>query len=856
MQVIIQKSKWINKWKNSKNLAKNQNNEKFYVLAMFPYPSGMLHMGHVRVYTISDTLARFRKMLGYNVIHPMGWDAFGLPAENAAMERGIHPADWTISNISSMKKQMERILADFDWDREVTTCNPDYYKWTQYLFLQMYKERLAYQKEAIVNWDPVDQTVLANEQVDSDGRSWRSGAKVERRKLKQWFFKITDFAESLLNDLDSLDKWPDYVKQMQRNWIGKSKGAEFDFIVESKRSEFTVKVFTSRPDTIFGVQYLAISIDHPLLSEEWLPQNTCSQVLQFVKNIRQQQSFELNDVNTGQGMHTGVFAKHPITGLSIPIYVASYVVPDYGTGAVMGVPAHDERDWEFVKVNRIISEENIKKVIMPVIQDNSTQHSNKAFTLRGILTAECGQYAGLSSDNAEKAIVENAQKAGYGRWSVQVVPVPESELPVLLPTNVTFSGRGGSPLKQVQEWITCKCPKCQGPAIRDTDTMDTFVDSSWYFMRYTDSKNSNQPFCSKKASNLLPVDVYIGGIEHANLHLLYSRFFTKFMFKQGMYTGQDEPFKQLGMVHGKTFKDPISGRFLKPDEVDLSDPNKPIQISTGIAPVVSFEKMSKSKYNGVDPETTINNYGADATRLHILFKAPVSEVLEWEDASIVGMQRWIARVWRLAENVSEKTSPANIHSLNSNLNLLNKEDKETYRIINVTIKEVTADYKSSTFNTAVSSLIKLTNHLTSISPFQNENASKNSTVVSPIYEYGIRTLVKMMAPMAPSIGEEFWEILNKGKQHTTSVFEELWPEVNTECLSANEVTCVVQINGKMRFSIMIPSTILQDNLSIEKLILDSESGKKWIGKINADKKIKKVIHANGGKIVNFVFDKH
>ncbi|CAG8710870.1 5106_t:CDS:10, partial [Cetraspora pellucida] len=565
-------------------------------------------------------------------------------------------------------------------------------------------------------------------------------------------------------------------------------------------------------------------------------------------------------------MHTGVFAKHPITGLSIPIYVASYVVPDYGTGAVMGVPAHDERDWEFVRINRIISEDNIKKVIMPVIQDNSKatgmQHSNKVFTSRGILTAECGQYAGLSSDDAEKAIVNDAQKAGYGRWSVQyrlrdwlisrqrywgapipiihcakcgVVPVLESELPILLPTDVTFSGRGGSPLKQVQEWLNCKCPKCQGSAMRDTDTMDTFVDSSWYFMRYMDSKNSNQPFCPKKASNLLPVDVYIGGIEHANLHLLYSRFFTKFMFKQGMFAlkgdinepGQDEPFKQLvtqaciivaakfnpsglligvsysrslqsnlnqigGMVHGKTFKDPISGRFLKPDEVDLSNPSKPIQISTGMTSIISFEKMSKSKYNGVDPETTINNYGADATRLHILFKAPVSEVLEWEDASIVGMQRWIARVWRLVESIVEKDLSTNNQSLNFNMNLLSKEDRETYRIINITIKEVTEDYKNSTFNTAVSALIKLTNHLTSISPYQNENASKKSTIVSQTYEYGVKTLVKMMAPMAPSIGEEFWEILNQGKQHITSVFEELWPKVDTECLSASEVTCVVQ----------------------------------------------------------------
>ncbi|CAG8631548.1 16122_t:CDS:10, partial [Racocetra fulgida] len=613
------------------------------------------------------------------VIHPMGWDAFGLPAENAAMERDVHPADWTISNISSMKKQMERILADFDWDRVY------YYKWTQYLFLQMYKARLAYQKEAIVNWDPVDQTVLANEQP-------------------------------LLNDLDLLDKWPDHVKQMQRNWIGKSKGAEFDFIV---------------------VCILTKALWAPYVSRRWLPQNTCSQVLQFVEKIRQQQLFDLNDVNIGQG--------HPITGLSIPIYVASYVVSDYGTGAVMGVPAHDERDWEFVRVNRIISEENLKKVIIPVIRDNCTfvtirkslvypYFFNKVFTSRGILSAECGQYTGLSSDDAEKAIVNDAQKAGYGRWSIQVVPVPESELPILLPANVTFSGRGGSPLKQVQEWINCKYP------------------------------------------------------------------------------------------------------------------SKPIQISTGMTPVVSFEKMSKSKYNGVDPETTINNYGADATRLHILFKAPVSEVLEWEDASIVGMQRWIARVWRLVESVVEKEPSTNNQSLNFNVNLLSKEDRETYRIINITIKEVTEDYKNSTFNTAVSSLIKLTNHLTSISTYQNENASKKSTIVSPTYEYGIKTLVKMMAPMAPSIGEEFWEILNQGKQYSTSIFEELWPKVDTECLNASEVTCVVQINGKMRFSLMIPSTVIQDNLSTEKLILESENGKKWLGKVNADKKIKKIIHANEGKI--------
>ncbi|GBB97885.1 hypothetical protein RclHR1_00310013 [Rhizophagus clarus] len=884
LDLLAIERKWREKWKQLKNNPKNQENKKkFYILAMFPYPSGMLHMGHVRVYTISDTISRFRKMLGYEVIHPMGWDAFGLPAENAAIERGVHPVDWTVANIKAMKTQMEKILTDFDWDRELTTCNSDYYKWTQFLFLKLYKNGLAYQKEAVVNWDPIDQTVLANEQVDSEGHSWRSGAKVELRKLKQWFFKITDFAEPLLKDLDKLNKWPERVKQMQRHWIGKSEGAEFDFTVNSNRENkenrettFLLKVFTSRPDTIFGVHYLALSTDHALSLKDFLPSDVYFKVLKLAEEMKQY-PIEANDKEKfTKGINTGLYATHPITGETIPIYVASYVVSDYGTGAVMGVPAHDQRDWIFTIANRIVDEKDIKRVIKPYSAKFSEE--SEIYTSYGILSSNCGQYAGLTSENAINAIVNDAEKRGYGRSTVQyrlrdwlisrqrywgapipmihcprcnVVPVPESELPVTLPTNISLTGRGGSPLKYVEDWLNSKCPKCHGPAKRDTDTMDTFVDSSWYFMRYIDPTNTLLPFSYEKASKYLPVDVYVGGVEHAILHLLYSRFFTKFLYKLETYEsineGYDEPFKQLvtqGMVHAKTFKDPLSGRFLKPEEVDLSDPNEPIQKSTGLAPEISFEKMSKSKYNGIDPEITIEKYGADATRLHILYKAPVSEILEWEDSSIVGMQRWILRVWRLVESIAN--FPQRSDDLILDMNIMNNEEKETYRIINFTIKELTTIfYETYSFNTAVSYLIKLTNHLTSISP--NVNMSQ------PVYMYGVKCLVKMMAPMAPSLGEEFWEVLNKGRKIQT-IFEESWPEIDNKGLIIEEVTCVVQIDGKMRFSLQVPSSILKDNSMVEKLIRKSNNGQKWIEENKIDKKIKRVIHANGGKIVNFVFE--
>ncbi|CAG8520027.1 2928_t:CDS:10 [Ambispora leptoticha] len=917
---LIEK-KWIQKWKEqkiNKNPNTNYNNSdsdgdrlknpllishekpnKFYVLSMFPYPSGFLHMGHVRVYTISDTIARFRKMLGYEVIHPMGWDAFGLPAENAAIERNIHPVEWTTKNIAVMKNQMEKMLTDFDWEREITTCKPDYYKWTQYLFLQLYKNGLAYQKEAIVNWDPVDKTVLANEQVDAEGKSWRSGAKVEHRKLKQWFFRITSYAEQLLADLELLDKWPDHVKQMQRNWIGKSEGAEFDFLVKSKNNSIPpLKVYTSRPDTIFGVHYLAVSLDHPLLSKEHIPKENHSIVFDFVENAKGQQVIErIGESKTKQGVHTGLYAIHPFTGESLPIYVSPYVLSDYGSGAVMGVPAHDKRDWEFTLVNKIVNENEIKRVVEPLsIEEDKTE--NQIYTAYGILTSESGAYKGLKTVDAMQAIVRDAQKAGFGRWVVQyrlrdwllsrqrywgtpipiihcekcdAVPVPECELPVLLPSNVSITGRGESPLKQDKDWMRCKCPKYHATVPpHETPTPWTLL-------------------LTHLASRILPVDVYVGGVEHAILHLLYARFFSKFMLHRKMYDenddtekrqpGNGEPFKVLitqGMVQGKTYKDSINGRFLKPEELDFSNPGIPTQKSNGQLPIVSFEKMSKRKYNGVNPEAIIEKHGADSTRLFILFRAPVSEILEWDDSGIIGMQRWLNRMWRLVELVIEdsknNTNSAMAQQRSLSVDKMDERDLTTYRIINLTVKEVTnALSETYTLNTVVSDLIKLTNHLSNSITTPHSPSNKNNknddeetnldsdTSLSPVFVYGVETLVKILAPMAPSFAEECWEFLKKRHEHNDnnaqSIFEESWPKIDSTSFSVNKINCAIQINGKTRFVLEIPAATIKNQSAVEQLIRDSNEGKKWIEGKYANKKLSRVIHVVGGKLVNFVYEK-
>ena len=588
-------TKWQKAWatENLDQTDETSDKPKFYALSMFPYPSGNLHMGHVRNYVITDVIARFKRMQGYRVLHPMGWDAFGLPAENAAIEREIPPGQWTQQNIAQMKQQLQKLGLSLDWEREVTTCSPDYYRWTQWLFLQFYEAGLAYQKEAAVNWDPIDQTVLANEQVDSEGRSWRSGAQVERKLLRQWFLKITDYAEQLLNDLDKLPGWPERVKLMQANWIGKSVGAYLEFPIQDSQEK--IGVFTTRPDTVFGVSYVVLAPEHPLT----LQVTTAKQkkaVKAFIKSVAKESELERTaEDKPKRGVLTGGTAINPFNGEEIPILIADYVLVEYGTGAVMGVPAHDTRDFKFANDNNL----PIRVVIVPENEESDDPVLSEAYTEAGIMI-NSGQFDGLASTKGKTAIIDYAETQGYGKARIQyrlrdwlisrqrywgcpipvihcpncgTVPVPDEDLPVTLPENVEFSGRGASPLAKLEDWINVPCPSCGEAAKRETDTMDTFIDSSWYYLRYTDAKNTEAVFSLDKVNSWMPIDQYVGGIEHAILHLLYSRFFTKVLRDRGLINC-DEPFQRLltqGMVQALTYKNPKTGKYVPSDRVVFED---------------------------------------------------------------------------------------------------------------------------------------------------------------------------------------------------------------------------------------------------------------------------------------------
>ena len=657
---------------------------KFYALSMFPYPSGTLHMGHTRNYVITDVIARHKRMQGCRVLQPMGWDAFGLPAENAAIERGIHPAKWTYQNIAQMKGQLQQLGLSIDWSREVATCSPEYYKWTQWIFLEFFKAGLAYQKEAAVNWDPIDQTVLANEQVDNEGRSWRSGAKVERKLLRQWFLKITDYAEQLLNDLDKLSGWPDRVKLMQANWIGKSVGAYLEFPIVGMDEK--IGVFTTRPDTVYGVTYVVLAPEHPLTLRVTTPERK-AEVEAFIKEVSSQSELErTSEDKPKRGIPTGGMAINPFTGEEIPIWIADYVLYEYGTGAVMGVPAHDTRDFQFAKDKQL----PIQVVIVPPGDNKGKTGENTgetpvlraAYTEPGIMI-NSGNFDGMASTEGKQAIIEYAQKEGFGKARVQyrlrdwlisrqrywgapipvihcpscgTVAVPQADLPVQLPEDVEFSGRGLSPLTQLESWVNVACPSCGTQAKRETDTMDTFIDSSWYFLRYPDAKNDQQAFDPAKTNDWMPVNQYVGGIEHAILHLLYSRFFVKVLRDRGLLNF-DEPFQCLltqGMVQGSTYKNPVTGKYIPPAQVDPADPKDP---ETGDTLEVFYEKMSKSKYNGVAPEDVLAKYGADTARMFILFKAPPEKDLEWDDADVEGQFRFLNRVWRVVTEYQARRQP-------------------------------------------------------------------------------------------------------------------------------------------------------------------------------------------------------
>ena len=807
--------------------------ENFYALSMFPYPSGNLHMGHVRNYVITDVIARLMRLKGKRVLHPMGWDAFGLPAENAAIERGVDPADWTDRNIAQMREQLQRLGLSIDWSREVATCHSDYYRWTQWLFLQFLNADLAYRKEATVNWDPIDQTVLANEQVDADGRSWRSGALVEKRKLRQWFLKITAVADELLDDLEQLQGWPERVRTMQANWIGRSSGATLRFALEGS-AEQAVEVFTTRPDTVFGVSYVVLAPEHALVD-----QITSTDQREAVETFRQSlQSISEQDRvaedRPKRGVATGGTVQHPFTGQAVPVWIADYVLPDYGTGAVMGVPAHDSRDFAFAKQYDL----PITTVVVEPGHSPEPGEPSEAFTGLGELVGSA-EFDGLQGEEAKTAIIKAAEQRGVGAakitfrlrdWLVSrqrywgcpipvvhcddcgVVPVPESDLPVELPRDVDLSGSGGSPLERATEWKQVSCPKCGKPATRETDTMDTFMCSSWYYLRYTDANNDSAPFTNSSIDSWMPVDQYVGGVEHAILHLLYSRFFTK-VLQQRNLVSCSEPFQNLltqGMVQGVTYRNPKTRKYIAPSAV--SDPNTPTDPEDGEALEVFFEKMSKSKYNGVDPGAVVDRYGADTARMFILFKAPPEKDLEWDDADVEGQFRFLQRIWRLCDGA--KSSGLQLEPLLPLPAELTPAETDLRRAVHTAIEAVSDDLQGDElqFNTAVSELMKLSNAM----------GGQLDAVCSPVAQEAVRSLLLLLAPFAPHLADELWEQL----QGSGSIHQQRWPEVDATALVRDTITVVLQVKGKVRGNLEVPASISKDEL--EQVALASDVAKKWL----------------------------
>ena len=816
------------------------NKEKFYALSMFPYPSGNLHMGHVRNYVITDLIARFQRFQGKVVLHPMGWDAFGLPAENAAIERGINPDKWTKQNIAHMKSQLKLLGLSVDWDREFATCDENYYVWTQFLFLELHKAGLVYQKESEVNWDPIDNTVLANEQVDSEGKSWRSGAIVEKKLLTQWFLKITDYAEELLQDLEKLNEWPERVKIMQENWIGKSIGTNINFKIKEFKKE-KIQVFTTRPDTLFGVTYLAISVNHPLIKKI-----SDNKILSKLENLKIYLQESKDKDQKKFGIPTNLIAINPINSKEIPIWIASYVLDEYGTGAVMGVPAHDERDFEFAKINSI----DIKQVIIKD-KDKITSELTNAFTDNGFLI-NSNNFDGLNNSDAKKHISEHGERNGWAENKIQFrlrdwlisrqrywgcpipiikctncgsVPVNKKDIPVRLPNEIKISSNKINSLGSNQSWINTTCPKCGNLASRETDTMDTFMCSSWYFLRYPSSKSLTKPFEKEKINKWLPVDQYVGGVEHAILHLLYARFLTKALRDNNLFD-IDEPFKRLltqGMVQSAAYKNSITGKYISPTDIkDITNPKDPKDNSKL---EVLFEKMSKSKYNGIDPESVIKKYGADTARMFILFKAPPEKDLEWGDSDVEGQYRFLCRIWKLFLDYSN-------NDITHEADKLKKENESSLlKSINIAIKEISNDIKNNQFNTAISELMK----------FYNSISSNLNHVNKDLRREALMKFCILLAPFAPHISDEIWHLIGNSK----SVHLEKWPVFDEDALKENSYELVIQINGKVRDKINVEINISDDEIKEKTLVRPNV--KKWID----NKTIRKIIIVKG-RIINIV----
>ena len=815
-------AKWQKYWEENKTfkVEMDKDKPKSYVLEMFPYPSGNLHMGHVRNYSIGDVIARFRTMKGFNVLHPMGWDSFGMPAENAAIKHNIPPKKWTLENIANMTRQLKALGLSYDWDREVTTCKEDYYKWTQWFFELFYKRGLAVKKESAVNWCDTCNTVLANEQV-IDGKCWRCDHEVVKKDLSQWFFKITDYADELLKDLDLLPGWPERVKTMQHNWIGRSEGLEFSFEIPALND--TVAVYTTRPDTAYGVTFMALAAGHPLIKKICKNNPKADEINAFCERVRNQSEIErTSSESEKEGVFTGVYCINPFTGRKVEIWVTNYVLYDYGTGAVMGVPTGDQRDWMFADkygIEKIVT-------ICPIGKELKLEEMTCAYEEKEGMLVNSGEFTGMEMHKAMSAIMDKAEAEGFGKrrvnyrlrdwlisrqryWGAPIpiiycphcgeVLVPEDQLPVRLPEDVSFTAGAKSPLATSEEFVHCKCPKCGADATRETDTMDTFLCSSWYYLRYTDAHNDKMPFDKELNNYWGPVDQYIGGIEHAILHLLYSRFFVKVLRDAGL-VDYDEPFSNL-LTQGMVIKDGA--------------------------------KMSKSLGNVVSPEEILSKYGADTARLFILFAAPPERELEWSDQGVEGSFRFLNRIWRIVQAFEAVLAQKVTEYDHSNLN---EADKDLRRVLHSSIKKVTNDIETRfNFNTAISTMMELVNAL-----YAYKEAAKepNSGL---IYE-AISDLIKMMSPFVPHITEELWR---GAIDANSSVHEQSWPECDEEALKVDNVEIVLQVNGKVRGRLTVPAEATKEEL--EKIAMADANVQAHIG----DATVRKVICVPG-RLVNIV----
>ncbi len=804
--------RWQEYWAKEKLFTVKEDTQvpKFYCLEMFPYPSGKIHMGHVRNYVIGDVITRYKKMRGFNVLHPMGWDAFGMPAENAAIKHGVHPSQWTYDNIDYMKAQLKKMGLVYDWEREVTTCDPEYYRWNQWFFLKMYERGLVYKKASSVNWCPSCETVLANEQV-IDGGCWRCDTVVVQKELEQWFFKITAYTEELLRDADTLNGWPEKVVIMQRNWIGRSEGVEVDFKIAD--SDKDIWIFTTRHDTLYGATFMSIAKTHPLVTELVKDE----EILKNIESLSEEPEEK-------QGVFTGCYAVNPLTGDRLPIYAANFVLMEYGTGAIMAVPAHDQRDFEFAKKYGL----PVKVVIIPEGRQPDSQASELldcAYEEDGILV-ESAQFSGLTSTEAREKIADYLEKEGLGKkvvnyklrdWGISrqrywgtpipvvycsscgIVPVPESELPVILPENAVLTGKGTSPLAELKDFIDAKCPHCNGEAKREIDTMDTFVDSSWYFLRYCSPKTDEKPLDIGAVDYWMPVDQYIGGIEHAVLHLLYSRFFTKVIRDIGLVK-TDEPFSSL-LTQGMVIKDGA--------------------------------KMSKSKGNVVDPDFLVNKYGTDTIRLFCMFAAPPERDLDWSDQGVEGAFRFLHRIWALVYknrtvlSLKGRNQIKDISQLSSHASQLMRKTHQTIKKVTNSIER---DYH---FNTAIAALMELINETLSFNMLDDKDRD--------VLRFCIKNMILLISPFAPHIAEELWGEVGEKK----SICNETWPEWDENIAKEEEIELVVQINGKVRAKVMIPAGL--DNESIKEKAFGESKIKEYI----KEKSLKKVIVVKS-RLVNIV----